>query len=314
MEKQPQKSGIQNVRLSRRGFLGGVGAVAAAAALEGLLPDQDDTEFNETDVDSDVGQIVRGVEVVPEEIETSDSGYWNQYVEKFKATLARDSELVLERIETITDIQDHLQLSGIPSDIVRENLERLVPAMSFVESRFNASEVSDKKAFGILQLMPKAWKEHHRAGEQAENVIDQIAVAGRLLEQTYRHITQSAALELANIQMLFFDNDTDDFEDYFMTPLTIDAYHAGMGRLAELLRKFTERYPEELSLRELSPEKKQLTGHDVFYGFILTAQAEGWDEDYSEKSVEYTAKTYAANQVIIDTLTEFRENVQLAQN
>lgn len=103
---------------------------------------------------------------------------------------------------------------------------------------------------------------------------------------------------------MFFNDDVEAFEDDMMTFLVIDGYHSGMERISELLKKFLSRFPDVQSLRELSPEGKQLTGADVYYGFIFSAERQQWDPEYGDRSAEYTAKTLAANQVIIEALTE----------
>lgn len=139
-------------RISRRNLLGGLGSAAALTVMGDLYRDhtKEQTKPKEVVVDKPV------IEHTPEAIELSDSRYWNRYVDSFKDDLARDSNIVIERLDVIKDIQENINLSKIGSDIVRDNLERLIPALAFVESRLDPTEISEKKASGILQLMPKA--------------------------------------------------------------------------------------------------------------------------------------------------------------
>lgn len=313
MEHSPRQPHIKNVEMTKRGFMiGGISSAVALTTMGKLYSEYNELE-DKTVLSGHTEDELVTTESEVENVEKSDSLYWNTYVDSFKEGLARDSELVIERLGIITAIQEHLTLPGIKSDGVRESLERLVPALAFVESRLD-SVASNEDAFGMLQLRRGAWDELHSDGESIDSVIDQIKVAGRLLEQTYSHITQTAAMELSNIKLIFFDNDTELFEEYFMVPLVLNAYTAGMGTMAELLTDFVSRYPEEKSLRKLSPEKKRLTGHDVFYAFTVIAQAEGWDKNYDDKSAIYTPMTFAANDVLIEALTAYGEEVQLAQN
>jgi hypothetical protein len=228
----------------------------------------------------------------------SQSGYFFYEVALHAPTLERDIAIVQTRAELVAQIEREFTLPGIPSAVIQSTITKLMPALAFVESRLEPDAESDQKAFGLLQIMPKTWDELAKEGEEKSNISDQIKVAARLIEQTYRHITSTCADELATIKENFFAGDNDMFDECFMCPVLMNAYNAGMGTLSSLIQKFVADYPTPASTVELFEQSEMLTGFDVFIGMSHTAYHQEWVEWYKEHATDYTTKIYCAELVL----------------
>lgn len=197
-------------------------------------------------------------------------------------------------------IQKHFSVRGIDREVVRVDLARLLPALAFAESRLDTHALSEEKAFGALQIMPDTWNDLVEEGESITSLIDQVKVAGRLLEQTYEHLTDNCAEELAMIEREFFNGNTTEFEHYFLTPLLINSYNAGMGTMTQLVKKFGERFKNKESLVKIFEQSEYLTDYDVFIGMAHTADNEAWVKWYKDMATNYTAKVYAGYTVLTE--------------
>jgi hypothetical protein len=130
--------------------------------------------------------------------------------------------------------------------------------------------------------------------------VTQIKVAVRLIEQKYRHLVSENRNDLALIRDNHFAGNEEDFTNYFLTPLLINAYNAGEGTLSQILSQYAEKYPTPESLVGIFEQSEFLTGYDVFIGMSHTAYNETWKKMYREDSVYYTTRVYAAYDVVKD--------------
>lgn len=297
---------LESVDNSKRKFLKGIGTTVLAGVLvpAGFAVSKKYTNFHRrpsAENNQDKGMTKAEQEQYDN---LSDSGYFLHEVSIHKEQLERDVAVALSHADIVSQIQNEFQLPGIPSAIIRQSIEQLMPALAFVESRFNNEAKSSVAAFGVLQIMPQTWDELAKDGEDKADLGDQIKVAARLIEQTYRHIMQTCSEELATIKENYFAGDEDLFDQCFMCPVLMNAYNAGMGTLASLIQKFATKYPTPASTVELFEQSELLTGFDVFVGMSFTANHQEWVAWYKEHATDYTAKIYCAYSVLQNCFQE----------
>jgi len=260
---------------------------------EGIAPDR-----------SLAGSEESTTEAINSLYESSDSAYFNADVDSFKPEFEVDMPVIEDRLDVMAELQNNFKLPGIISVRLQHELEALFVGVAIVESRLDTSAVNETtKAFSFLQLLPSVWEEHSREGGSPDSLADVSKVAARLVTQAYNHLTQVRASELEQIKREFFANQTEDYEKYFMTPLIIGAYHAGMGSLDKIVGWFLERFPNRLSTIELGEGANIYTGYDVFFGMSQEARQSAADpnqavvKNYLGKSVAYVPRAYAARAV-----------------
>jgi len=231
---------------------------------------------------------------------------------QFTALLNMDLDVVIDRMSSLVAegdqyssmlhlIHEHLELQSI-SEPICSAVRDMMLYVPYVESRFSNDAVSPVQAFGIMQLMPSTWDEHSRDGEQKENLIDQVKVAGRLLEQTHRHLMNRHESTIELISELFFDGDRDKCGREFIAPAIIGGYFSGMGTIVQVLDGFYEDYVN-------AEEKIRMTEQGVLedemgvYGLFSTAgELHGYARLYGEESGKYVPKIIAAKKVIQSSL------------
>lgn len=283
--------------VTRRGFLGGLfgaGAVAATHLPELTPVDEEDTV---------VGGLHRGIEVAQQEyiIEGVEAGTDSAM---FDAEVARYADRYAEELRDREQlpavgalIKDYFVLPGLPP-VLRATLEERAVAFSLVESGFALEAESGVGAFGPMQIMPATWNELSDSGEEKHDVTDQIKVAARLVEQTYRHITSASGPALEYIKHVFYNDDEAAFMEQFLAPALCNAYNAGMGSLATMINRFPEEVQSPLDTAEMFDQGAVMTGFDVFLAMAYAAHHGGWAPHYKAVASEYTAKVYGAHEAL----------------
>jgi Transglycosylase SLT domain len=295
-ERQPN-SQIQNARVTRRGFLGGAGSVAVlgVAGYQGVT--YSGKEIEETGIVKD--SVQEGEETLEAYNELSDSGYFDYDVERFAEEFSLEVDEVLENLDVYSAIQENFKLPNIKHALLRQNLEALAPAIGFAESRYK-DVLSEVGAFGAMQLMPGTWEELSKEGEDVSDIVVQVQVAARLMEQSYTHVMNSCEYELAVIEEEFFEGDTEAFETEFLTPLFINSYNAGMGSMVTLVQEFVKLCPTAAETVMLFEQSETLTGYDVFIGMAHTGNLRGWADWYKDVAANYTCKVYGAHKAVAE--------------
>ncbi len=294
--------------MNRREFVKKVVAGGASAAVVNRGLDEytsylDDKDTHEKEMTEAIDNIVK--EVVTEG--ESASRYFDSSVAAEVKVMDSDGVRAIEYIDVINTILEHGQMVGIESDIIRDRLERMLPAIAFSESRLDIDAFNPESGtFGVFQLRPDTWAELVEEGETKESLEDQVKVAARLLEQSYQHLSQTCQEELDEVKKRFFDGDESAFEEYFLLPTVINSYFSGMGTMEDVIKTFTEDFKTADELRALSPEGKHyLTERDVFTGMSHAAHGFQWNKKYGEESAAYPYKPYAAYKVMTESLDEF---------
>lgn len=296
-------------KLSRRSFLTGLGATALTAGIPQVAKANVETSLRPRPRPTLEEQEENNTETIKELVYQAYEAP-NEKALRYTAILQDDLDLVTARISDLVSederyssvlqlIYDELKLSNIPEPIqsVVRDMMMYVP---YVESRFNDDATSDKKAFGIMQLMPSAWEElsQEQEGEQKENLVDQVKVAGRLLEQIYRHLMNKHEPTFNIISELLYEGDSQRCGREFVGLLIIIGYFSGMGAIEQMLDGFYKDYLNE-------KEKLRMTEHGILedengvYGLFSTAgEKHKYSPFYGEESGKYVPKIIAAKQVL----------------
>lgn len=242
----------------------------------------------------------------------------NEKALHYVSTLQNDLEIVLDRLTSLVAdneqypttmhlIFDQLELSSIPQP-AQSAIRNMMMYVPYVESRFSNDAVSPVQAFGIMQLMPRTWEELGRSGEQRGNIVDQVRVAGRLLEQTYRHIMNEHEATIELITELLYEGDSERCGEEFICPVIINGYFSGMGTMTRLLDGFYEDYVNEVE-KEKMKQQHILEDESGVYGLFSTAgELHGYSRYYGDESGKYVPKIVAAKQVIDDWLVVGRSS------
>ncbi len=290
--------------MSRRQFGAGVVAnVVLGGAGAKLLVDHERAEASKREEQNAVIEdLVK--EAVMEG--NSNSKYFDSSVAEAVKIMRPDGDLAIEHIDLINTILEYGEMPGIDNEIVRDRLERMLPAIAFTESRFDVEAFNEESgSFGPFQLKPETWEELAEEGQNIESIEDQIKVTARLLEQCYQHITTTCSAELELIKERFFNGDDAAFQEYFVLAAAINGIFSGMGTMVDVIQNFVEDYTTPEDLRGLSTKGEYLTDRDVFTGMSHAAHGLQWNKNYGDESAKYTYKPYAAYQVITAALDDF---------
>jgi phosphoenolpyruvate synthase/pyruvate phosphate dikinase len=293
-----EKHLIHNPRvISKRNFLAGAGSAATMAVMTHsyLNYETDEPEA----LKNEIAEKVSGEETFEAYNELSDSGYFDYDVERFTKEFALEVDEVLENREIYAAIQKNFHLPNIDHPFLRQQLEVLAPAIGFAESRYKDA-LSEVGAFGVMQLMPGTWEELSKEGEDITDVVVQVKVAARLMEQAYQHVINACSEELAMIEENFFGGDTKAFQIEFFTPLCINCYNAGMGSMETLVTEFAKLCPAPTDTVMLFEQSEILTGYDVFIGMAHTGNLRGWADWYKNVAANYTCKVYGAHKAVAE--------------
>ncbi len=227
---------------------------------------------------------------------------------RYTDTLYQDLELMVERMSGLVSdnenyssvlhlINDEIGLEGIPEPIQSAVREMMV-CVPYVESRFNNDARSPVQAFGILQLMPNAWNELSREGEERSNILDQIRVAGRLLVQIYSHIMNEHDATIELVTELLFDGDAERCGREFVCPLIVNGYFSGMGTIVTVLEGFRNDYLNERDKGKMV-EMGILEDEYGVYSLLATAgELHAYSRLFGAESAKYLPKLIAAMMVL----------------
>lgn len=207
------------------------------------------------------------------------------------------------RYEYLHDhVGDHIQ--GVP-DAIKEELQFLVPGLAAQESKYINDAKSSVGAVGIMQFMPSTWTKE--LGYKMEDILqftNQVEGAGKFFERAYEFVRDHAGEALDMICKEHFDDNREMFRRYFLTPVLVNSYNSGPGRLAMAVKEFAKEFSTRESLLEkLDGEYQDGFGYDVYFAMTKFASAViGEDKNgndkrripgYGRDSSQYVIRAYS---------------------
>lgn len=301
---------------SRRRFLkllgGGLGSAALGVVALDHIESGSSSEDAKNTVDAPTAPALvqqEKKEAAPTAPETfSDSHYFNMALAAYAQEYGKEIPAVLAFAQKITKgderqrsrvayLQEMLTVPNVPEEIERE-LSKLIPGLGFVESRYDASEVSGEGARGILQILPATWQELGNPDEDILSLADQTRVAGEVFSRSYAYIARECENELSVIRSEFFNGEESDFLRFFMTPVLLNAYNAGMGSMKQLIRWFVRCYGSEAQIVGALNQAEGLSGYDVFYAMTRRGLSDAPVSAYKKYASEYAVRIYGARQCL----------------
>ena len=298
-ELEEERISDEQVDQSKRNFLVGVGATAVATAVpktaEAML--------------------------MEEAVEPTDSALFHEDVKTVSWKYESDMPFVLDKgrqrdeelggMTKAEYLASHLQFDfEDEAPILASELKRLIVGLAIVESRFDSSRVSKDKAEGDLQFIPSTWAEHAEEGMDPRSIKDQVVVANKLFNQTYRYLTQQCQAEFLQIQTNFFSESesgtgkfNEDFQEMFLTPVMLNAHNCGMGTIKKVVKWFVGEYPTPESTIDALEVDHPHTGYDAFRVMSLNADYEESVKYYRSDASTYVFNVYAATLALHNYLT-----------
>lgn len=172
----------------------------------------------------------------------------------------------------------------VPTTVQREFC-RLLPGLCAQESKFNAGLESSVGALGIFQIMPYVWKFYDGEVGGHTSLKQQAEIVGSYLSDLYCQVKPLIGEDLfAQIQDMYDSKEA--FQTQFLVPVILNAYNAGIGRLAEAVKLYFEKTSTE----------QQSNGSGLFLAiadFAEDSKDGQYLMKYCEHSREYVPKIYA---------------------
>lgn len=308
MEKDPSRKS-----LNRRSFLAGLSGFGASvlagtsaharAPEESLRPQARPADL----AAEELAVRAEAVERLKDEVYGAYESLEEQILH-YSTVLEQDVDLVLDRAYSLVEdyeqyesffalMQGELAMPDLPESL-QDAVQALMVTVPFVESRLDTGAESRAGAFGVLQLMPETWNDLTSPEMVKEDLVAQVHVAARLLEQTYRFLIARHAETFELIVATLFDSDQERFEREFLAPVLCAAYFAGMGSVANTLDGFLHDYVTA----EDAARMRALGISDDTYGvyslFSTAGVKHGYDKNFGPETNAYVPKTLAANVVL----------------
>lgn len=159
------------------------------------------------------------------------------------------------------------------------------------ESQGDNGKVSQAKAIGIFQLMPHMITnatvnpKGYDIKSVALSLKKQAELAKNLILADYTLVNRYTD----RIAEAYFDGNTDKAQEFFIAPLTFNAYNTGIPNIRRTLEPFLEKFPDKESIDAyLNSEHNDGLGMDVFYAYTLFASDYAAEHNSRKKKTEKT--------------------------
>lgn len=185
-----------------------------------------------------------------------------------------------------------------------ELLQRLLPAKAAAESGLDPDVVSSAGARGILQFMPRTWREH--GSGDILSLSNQVEATGSLLNQNRLVFNNRCQDAFGFVQERFFNGDESAFCRWFLLPSMINSFNAGAGTMSSVINGFAEDCATRNIGSLLEQSSVQASNLDVYGLMSKVAPARGYHRLYRHETSQYVVSVLAAHFV----LEEYREEGQ----
>ena len=216
-------------------------------------------------------------------------------------------------------LRDHVgeSMEKVP-EAIREELQFLVPGLAAQESKYINDARSSVGAMGIMQFMPSTWTSE--LGYRKEDILqftNQVEGAGSFFERAYEFVRDHDDGALDVICENLFDDNREVFRRYFLTPVLVNSYNSGPGRLVAAVKEFARTYPtRQALLDELGGDYEDGFGYDVYFAMtkfastVVGKDGEGYDKrripGYGRDSSQYVLRAYSLALLLsMDSQVEF---------
>lgn len=233
---------------------------------------------------------------------------FHEQVLAYTDTLERDVEVVLSRAEELVTtypsysnffqfLRSELPLDDIPEP-TKTAVRDIMVCVPYVESRLDNRAVSSVGAFGVLQLMPATWEEHAQPQDDPHDILAQVRVAGALVSQTYRFLTQRHHETFSAITDILYDGDEERCAREFVGSLVGVSYFSGMGTVSRVIDRFAHDYVTHEDRQRM--DAMGITTDTLgTYSLLTTAsQFHKYDRNFGPEGVAYIPKTLATRAVL----------------
>jgi hypothetical protein len=177
---------------------------------------------------------------------------------------------------------------------IRKGLSRISYGIAGIESGFNNSMISPVKAQSVWQIMPATFEQICKKLDlkaDYDNFITTTAVANRHCEEIYDYLLRTCHDDFESLRTEFGFSKT-DFENYFIFPCIVNAYHAGYGRLKKVIHWFAENYDQD-RLRQKIGTYTDGYGYDLFGQMSRICYHDKSVKGYGRESWEYFLRANA---------------------
>jgi len=177
---------------------------------------------------------------------------------------------------------------------IRKRLSEISYGIAGIESGFNNSLISPVKAQSVWQIMPATFEQIcEKLGLEAnyDSLITTTIVANRYCEEIYAYLRRSCHDDFESLRTEFGFSKT-DFENEFIFPCIVSAYHAGYGRLKKVIHWFAENYDQD-RLRQKIGTYPDGYGYDLFGQMTRICYYDSPVKGYGRESWEYFLRANA---------------------
>lgn len=184
-------------------------------------------------------------------------------------------------------------LTPLPAGI-RKRLSEISYGIAGIESGFNNSQISPVKAQSVWQILPITF--HHLCQKlnleaDYENFITTTTAANRHCEEIYQYLIHSCSDEFDLIRTRFHFS-KQDFENQFIFPCLISAYHTGQGRLKKVIHWFANQHDKKKLNQKIGTYPNGY-GYDLFGQMTRLCYQEKTVSGYGRQSWEYFLRANA---------------------
>ncbi|KND51930.1 MAG: hypothetical protein ABA06_01570 [Parcubacteria bacterium C7867-001] len=219
---------------------------------------------------------------------TNEQGGTYQIASPLESALSAGCQETLddrERLSRIDYLRKHV-MEGVTDeelpDEIREELTFLIVGLPAQESSYENDVVSSAKAVGLAQILPNIHKAYGFDEVEIKYLKNVTVFLREFFKSLYSILWSEAGDALDFIRANYFDT-PEEFNRQFMTLVMINAYQAGPGNVAQVLRWFSK--------QKVRPTFKH---YDVYAAMASAAGAKGGPvPDYGKHSANYVKNVYA---------------------